>query len=115
VETSVLRSTKAILGLAAEYDPFDLAIITHINYAFSNLNQLGVGPTLGVFIEDETAEWEDLGLSDVMLNLVRTYVFLIVRNLFDPPQTGYYLTATEKQIDEQVWRISHQRDEELAA
>lgn len=114
MELSILNSTKQILGLAADYTPFDLAVITHINATFATLTQLGVGPSDGLFIQDESTKWADLALSAKMLNFVRTYVFLNVRNLFDPPQTSFYLSAAEKQIDEAVWRISVQRDEELA-
>ena len=44
MEQSILKSTKNILGIADDYDVFDLQIMTHINSAFSTLTQLGVGP-----------------------------------------------------------------------
>ena len=115
MESSILTSTKNILGLSEEYTPFDLSIVTFINQTFAKLTQLGVGPDNGFFIEDETTEWEEVTLTPKMLNFVKTFVFLEVKRLFDPPGTSFLGAAVDKQIDEFVWRISVQRDEELAA
>ncbi len=49
MESSILNSTKKILGIDANYTAFDLDIITHINSVFSGLSQLGVGPIFGFF------------------------------------------------------------------
>jgi hypothetical protein len=115
MENSILISTKKILGIAEDYTAFDLDIITHINSAFSTLTQLGVGPANGFMIEDETAQWSDfiadISSDDLQYNSVRTYVFLKVRYLFDPPQTSYLITATEKQIQELEWRLNVHREE----
>jgi hypothetical protein len=121
MENSILISTKKILGIAEDYTAFDLDVITHINSAFSTLTQLGVGPANGFMIEDETAQWSDFitdvtdpyGTSgdDLQYNSVRTYVFLKVRYLFDPPQTSYLIAATEKQMQELEWRLNVHREE----
>lgn len=110
MENSILKSTKKILGIAETYTAFDLDIITHINSAFSVLHQLGVGPTNGFFIEDDGPEWEEFIGTDVGLNMVRSYVFLKVRMLFDPPTTSFLLEAMNKQIQEHEWRISTHRE-----
>lgn len=107
---SILDSTKKILGVAEDYDVFDLDIITHINLAFSIINQLGVGPEEGFFIEDETAVWSDFLVPPNVLNMTRTYVYLKVRSLFDPPSTSYLIEATEKQIKEYEWRLNTFRE-----
>lgn len=113
MEKSILTSTKKILGIAEDYTVFDLDIITHINTAFSTLTQLGVGPAEGFMIEDAEAEWPDFIVDDYQYNSVKSYVFLKVRQLFDPPQTSYLITATEKQIQELEWRLNvHREDEE---
>lgn len=106
MESSILNSTKKILGIGAEYTPFDLDILTHINSTFSILDQLGVGPEGGFFIEDSGPEWDALGLPANQLNLIRTYVFLRVRLLFDPPTTSFLLEATKEQLQEYEYRIS---------
>jgi hypothetical protein len=103
---SILQSTKKNLGVAPEYQAFDLDIITYINAALSTLEQLGVGPVGGFAIQDEMAEWGDLLGGDPRLNNVPTYVFLRAKLLFDPPQTSFHLTAIEKQIEQMEWRLS---------
>ncbi len=112
MESSILTSTKKILGIAEDYTAFDLDVLTNINSVFSILNQLGVGALDGFAIEDDTAVWEDLDVSSVMLNLVKTYVYLRVRLLFDPPGTSFLLDAMNKQIQEHEWRLNVLREEE---
>ncbi len=113
MEQSILTSTKKILGIAEDYTAFDLDIITHINSAFSTLTQLGVGPTSGFMIEDDGAVWGDfLGNDpDLQYNAVKSYVYLKVKQLFDPPTTSYLVTATERQITELEWRLNTRREE----
>ena len=113
MEQSILNSTKKILGIAEDYTVFDLDIITHINTAFSTLAQLGVGPSAGFMIDDAAEEWDEFfgEIPDFQYNSVKSYVFLKVRQLFDPPQTSYLITATEKQIEELEWRLNTHREE----
>jgi len=112
MEQSILTSTKKILGIAEDYIVFDLDIITHINTAFSTLTQLGVGPADGFMIEDATALWTDFDPvdDDTNFNSVRSYVFLKVKQLFDPPTTSYLIEATQKQIEELEWRLNVNRE-----
>ena len=115
MEESILKTVKKILGVADTYDAFDLDIIIHINTVFSVLNQIGVGPEDGFAIEDDIAIWEDFIDTDVNLyNLVKTYVFLKVRVLFDPPSTSFTIEAMNKQAEELEWRISAIREKLLA-
>lgn len=111
MEQSILNSTKKILGIAEDYTVFDLDIITHINTAFSTLAQLGVGPTAGFMINGSEEVWTDFTAEDFQYNSVKSYVFLKVRQLFDPPQTSYLISATEKQIQELEWRLNVHREE----
>lgn len=116
LEDSILKSTKKILGIAPEVEVFDLDVLTHINSTFFTLNQLGVGPIEGFMIEDDTALWSEYLMGDTNLNAVRTYMFLQVRLLFDPPVSSYALAALEKQILEHQWRLNVKREgEEWAA
>jgi|RhiMethySRZTD1v2_1073278.scaffolds.fasta_scaffold01002_41 hypothetical protein len=111
MEQSILTSTKKILGIAQDYTVFDLDIITHINTAFFTLTQLGIGPAEGFMIEDESAVWTDFIQDDLQYNSVKSYVFLRVRQLFDPPTTSYLIDATERQIKELEWRLNVHREE----
>jgi hypothetical protein len=111
VITSILDSTKKSLNLAADYTAFDEDIIMHINSVFSTLNQLGVGPVEGFMIEDKDATWDAFLGSDPRLNHVKTYVYLRVRLLFDPPGTGFTTEAMKEQIKELEWRLNVQRED----
>lgn len=112
MSNSILTSIKKILGLPEDYTAFDPDIILYINSVLSTLAELGIGPSTGFSIEDETAEWSDLLGDDLALfQDVKTYVGLRVRILFDPPATSFHLAAMEKQIEEHVWRISVKRED----
>ena len=102
----ILESVKKVLGIAPEYLAFDQDVVMHINSAFSVLHQLGVGPDEPFMIEDETATWTEFLGTERGVNSVKSYVYLRVRLLFDPPATSFALGAMEKQIEELGWRIS---------
>lgn len=103
---SILDSTKKNLGIAADDTTFDADIIMHINSAISTLTQIGVGSPSGFAIEDDTALWSDLLGADPRLNAARTFVYLSVRLVFDPPQSSYAITAMKEQIQEHVFRLN---------
>lgn len=112
MEDSILISVKKILNVPADDDSFDVDIVSHINSAFSNLHQLGVGPPDGFWIEDDDAEWQDFGITSTpILSQLKTCIYLRVRMLFDPPQTSYLIGALEKQIVEHEWRLNVMREE----
>lgn len=102
---SILLSIKKMLGLPEEYDAFDLDIITHINSAFTVLTQLGVGPADGFMIDDKTAIWSDFMPDMRFYQLVKSYVVLKVRLLFDPPISSAVLECYKTQINEYEWRL----------
>lgn len=109
---SILTSVKNTLNLADDYTPFDEVVIMHINTVFSTINELGVGPFNGFQIEDKTATWSTFLQDDPRLNNIKTYIYLRVRMLFDPPTTGYHVTAMQDQIKELEWRINVRREDE---
>lgn len=103
---SILNSVKKNLGITEEYTHFDPDIIMHINTVFSILAQLGVGSEDGFSIADESAVWSDYLPDSPKLNFVKSYVYLKVRLLFDPPTNSSVTEATNRMIDELEWRIS---------
>jgi hypothetical protein len=109
--TSILNSVKKMVGVAAEYTAFDLDILTHINTVFSTLNQVGIGPADGFMIEDADATWDAFLGTNPLLNSVKSYVYLRVKLLFDPPPTSYGITAMQEQIREFEWRLNVVREE----
>lgn len=112
MEPSILRSTKKILGVGEADTSFDVDIMIHINSVLAVLTQVGIGPNNGYMIEDDTATWDAFIGTDPRLNLVKTYLYLKVRLLFDPPGTSYAIDAMEKQIAEFEWRLNVMREEE---
>ena len=113
MENSILKSTKKMLGLDSEYTAFDVDVIMHINSTFSVLTQMGVGPEAGFMIEDESAVWDDFIAADNRYNNVKTYMYLKVRTLFDPPTTSFLLEAQNKQLAEYEWRLNVTREGDL--
>lgn len=107
---SILTTTKKVLGIAEDYEAFDPDILMHINSVFSTLNDLGVGPDAGFAIEDKSTEWSEFLGADPRLNRVKSYMYLRVKKLFDPPTTSYLLDAIDKQISEMEWRMSVYRE-----
>lgn len=104
---SILTSIKKLLGIAEEYEHFDTDIIMHINSAFSVLTQLGVGPEEGFRIEDASTEWSEFLYDDPRLEMVRTYVYLKVRIVFDSATlTSAVIESINQQISELEWRIN---------
>lgn len=102
---SILTSIKKLLGPEESYDHFDTDIIIHINSALMVLNQLGVGPVDGFSISDKEAVWTDF-VPEKNVEAVKTYVYLKVRLIFDPPQSSFLVAAIEKQITELEWRLN---------
>lgn len=107
---SILDGTKSALGLDSEYQVFDPDIIMHINSVFSTLAQIGVGPKTGFMITNSQSKWEDFLVGDILLNNVKTYTYLRVRLLFDPPTMGYLVNAIQDQVKELEWRINVQAE-----
>jgi hypothetical protein len=103
MEDSILLSTKMMLGIAPTYTVFDEEIIFNINSVLSTLYQLGIDIET---IEDDSSAWSDLLLPANQINMVKTYIFLKVKMVFDPPNTSYLVDAAQKQIAEQEWRLS---------
>lgn len=103
---SILTSVKKMLGIAEEYTHFDLDLIMHINTVFTILNQMGVGPSYGFRIEDADDEWDDFLDDNIALESVKSYMFLKVRELFDPPTSSAVSGAADRMIKELEWRLS---------
>lgn len=107
---SILTSIKKLLGVSEKYDHFDADIIMHINSAFMVLSQIGVGPDNGFTIEDDTTTWLDYIPDGSNLEAVKTYIYLKVRLLFDPPSSSFVLESMKRQIEEYEWRLNVQSE-----
>lgn len=105
---SILTSIKKLLGISEDYVQFDDDIIMHINSVFLNLTQLGVGPEKGFVIEDDSAEWSDFVdiENNAQLHAIKTYIYLKVKLLFDPPLSSSVIESTNRMISELEWRLN---------
>lgn len=110
---SILKSIKKLLGISDEETNFDSDIIMHINSVFAILNQMGVGPSKCFEIVDDTAVWNDFIEDDASYNNIKTYIYMKVRLMFDPPMSSSVLSAMERQISELEWRLNVNASTEL--
>ena len=102
---SILQSIKKLLGLDTTYTDFDQDIIIHINSVFMILRQLGVGPAEGYKITSLANVWSEFTSDDIFIESVKSYVYLKVRMLFDPPTNSALIQAVQTQISELEWRL----------
>ena len=106
---SILTSVKKGCGGITEADTsFDDDIIMHTNTTLAKLTQLGVGPKAGFRITDKTATWQQFVGDDPRLDMVKSFVVLSVRMLFDPPTSSSVASAINSQIAEYEWRLNAQ-------
>lgn len=105
-DQSILKTVKRTLGLAENYVAYDEEIIIHINSVFGTLQQLGIGPVEGFEIEDDTLTWFDFVQDELILSPVKSYIYLRVRMLWDPPSTNpAVMSSFKEQIKELEWRL----------
>lgn len=102
---SILTSIKKMLGIAEEYTQFDADLIMHINSVLSILTQIGVGPSEGFAIEDDVAVWTDFVPANPKLELIKSYTYMKVKLIFDPPLSSSVIESLTRSISELEWRI----------
>jgi len=106
MDESILESIKKLLGLDKSYTVFDQDILIHINTVFMILYQLGVGPENGYKITGSLNVWSEFTNDEVLLESVKSYIYLKVRMLFDPPQNSAHINAIQQSISELEWRLN---------
>ena len=107
----IIPTIKQLLQIPPEYDVFDMDILIHVNSVFSTLHQLGVGPEAGFAVSSHETLWTAFLEDAVTLENVKTYVYLRVKLLFDPPSHAFVTTAIKDQIQELEWRLTEQAAE----
>lgn len=106
ITESILNSIKKLLGIDAEYKHFDPDLIMHINSVFSILTQMGVGPTNGFSITGDSEKWNSfITKKSNKFSLVKSYMHLKVKLLFDPPLGSAVIESINRQISEFEWRL----------
>lgn len=99
---------KMIGGIETDDDssPFDRELIININSVFTIVNQLGIGPRKKFHITGIDETWDDFFGDAEVVELVKSYMYLKTKLIFDPPTTGVLHEAMERQIKEFEWRLS---------
>ena len=107
---SILTSIKLLLGITEDYEAFDQQIIAHINSVFMILTQLGVGPPDGFMITSKVDTWNEFISDEKKMQLVKSYMHLKVKMLFDPPSSSAVMDSTNRMINEFEWRLNLQAE-----
>lgn len=94
-----------MLGIESQYTHFDQDVIFDINTVLMTSNQIGVGPETGFLITGASETWKDLLGERTDLEAVKSYIYLKVRLLFDPPSSSFVLDAMQRQAAEIEWRL----------
>lgn len=102
---SILNCVKKMIGIAEDYDVFDVDIIVYINSVLSQLTQMGVGPPEGFRITGKNETWESYVQPGKTMELVKTYVPMKVRMMFDPPLSASVANAMSATLTEMEWRL----------
>lgn len=105
-EPSILNSIKKLIGITNDDHSFDTDIMIHINTVFMTLNQLGVGPPNGFKIDDDADAWIDFVPDTTRIEAIKTYMYLKVKLLFDPPINSAVIESYNRTINELEWRIN---------
>lgn len=109
MEQSILLSIKKLLGLDQNYNAFDTDVIISINSILNVLYQLGVSKD-PYQITGEIETWEDYLGDRKDLEMIKSFVYLRVRLLFDPPTVGVLHEAMERQAKELEWRLNFEAE-----
>lgn len=110
ISGSILETIKKLVGIDKDYGVFDIDLVVAINSSFTILNQLGVGPQKPFSISGSGETWANFFSDTEKIELVKSYIYLRARLLFDPPATGVLHEAIERQISEFEWRLMIQAD-----
>lgn len=110
---SILTSIKLLLGITEDYEAFDQQILAHINSVFMILTQLGIGPQEGFMITSKVDTWNEFISDEKKMQLVKSYIHLKVKMLFDPPSSSAVMDSTNRMINEFEWRLNSQAESKL--
>ena len=110
MNASILSTIKKLLGVTDDYDYFDQDLLIHINSALMSLSQIGVRPSQDFYTLDKDTTWSEYLGYDYQENIdfgsIKSYIYLKVKLLFDPPQNSFTIEAINKMITEMEWRIN---------
>jgi hypothetical protein len=107
---SILTTIKLMVGITEDCKDFDMQIINLINKSLARLSQLGVGPKRPVVIVDDMNTWSELLLDSEDLEGAKTYIYLEVEKVFNPPTSSFVLDAKQRESDKLEWCLNVQAE-----
>lgn len=105
----ILLSIKKLLNIDVADRAFDSDIVFLINGEFMVLQQLGIGPEEGFALNEDDAYrvcWTDFFDDPRIIDAVKTFVYMRVRMIFDPPASSVVADAINSRIAETEWRLN---------
>ena len=110
MEGSILADMRRAAGADEWDDAFDADIIDHTNSVFMILTQMGIGPSEGYAISGMDNKWDEFITDPIKFRLVKSYMGLRVKLLFDPSLSSAVLESINRQIAEFEWRLTVEAD-----
>lgn len=105
---SILDSIKKMLGISSDYTQFDEELIIFINSAINSLAQINSRISSSSKITTRSDNWDAIFGDAVDLEFAKEYIYLKVREIFDPPASSFALNALKECAEELAWRLSIQ-------
>ena len=105
MENAILATVKVMLGGPDLGYSFDTDLLVHINSSVQTLIDIGLEPKSGFAIVSADTKWGDLLPSTLVLDFVKSYVYLKTKMMFDPPPSSYVADSLNKQLSELEFRI----------
>lgn len=104
-ELSIYEDIKDILGVPD--DSFKESLLMFINGALDIMNQAGAGRPVLLTTETPWSDFQDpsQAKANENFNLVRSYVWLRCKVMFDPPSNPSTLSRLKELEDEYIWRV----------
>jgi hypothetical protein len=109
-EESILSCTKKNLGIEDDFTQFDPDIIMCINSCLNVLTQLGVGPIEGFKVKSKDETWDQFIGGNKRLNMIKSYIFMKTKLMFDPPTVASVLSSYQEQVKEYECRLNYEVD-----
>ena len=113
-DSSILISIKKLLNIEDDDTAFDTDVGMLINNEFMTLRQLGIGVKDGFTVHDADTKWSDFSEDSSLIETVKTFIYLKVRMLFDPPASSIVAEAINSRIHELEWRLNIQAERQIS-
>lgn len=105
MENVILATVKVMLGGPDLGNSFDTDLLVHINSSVQTLIDVGLEPKSGFAMVSADTKWGDLLPSTLVLDFVKSYIYLKTKMMFDPPPSSYVADSLNKQLSELEFRI----------